>query len=256
MAVTPPDLSALFPGFDALQGMTRSASSALPGLSPWVTPTLDPDELGQRIEELKTVQFWLDQNSRMITTTIQAMEVQRMTLSALRTMNVQAQDLAEAFKIRMPQPEAAAPDASRAPAPGPAPEPAAAPKPRRAAAGRSAAKGSKDEPGDPPPTGLIDPMQWWGSLAQQFTQIAAQTLKDHPAASAAADAASRFAAHPAVHSGTPAGIHPGTGPSAAEKTAGAAPARSGARSRAAPGPSDAAPAGRRGGRAGRGPTAR
>ena len=56
------DFSKMVPGFDFLQGLVKNASSALPSLGQWVAPTLDPEELGKRIEELKTVQFWLEQN--------------------------------------------------------------------------------------------------------------------------------------------------------------------------------------------------
>ena len=80
-----PDLAKLVPGFEFLQGLVKNAGSALPGIGQWVAPTLDPEELHKRIEELRTVQFWLEQNARMLGTTIQAMEVQRMTLSTLKT---------------------------------------------------------------------------------------------------------------------------------------------------------------------------
>ena len=103
----------LVPGFDFLQSLVKNAGAALPGIGQWVAPTLDPAELEKRIEELRTVQFWLEQNARMLGATIQALEVQRMTLSTLKTMNVQMDDLRESMQIRMPT----------APAPSPAPAP-------------------------------------------------------------------------------------------------------------------------------------
>ena len=198
------DFSKMVPGFDFLQGLVKNASSALPNLGPWVAPTLDPEELGKRIEELKTVQFWLEQNARMIGTTVQALEVQRMTLTTLKTMNVQVADLAQAFKLQDP-------------APGPAPAPPAAataapPAASRARAVRGAAQTSKARPS---PTaspegaapGVVDPMQWWGALTQQFTQLAAQALKDRPAESPAGAAAQ-----------TPASAGAGTGGAAGKAT--------------------------------------
>ena len=107
----------LVPGFDFLQGLVKNAGAALPGIGQWVAPTLDPDELEKRIEELRTVQFWLEQNARMLGATIQALEVQRMTLSTLKTMNVQMGDLRESLKIKLaprPMPPRRA-DASRRP---------------------------------------------------------------------------------------------------------------------------------------------
>ena len=76
----------LVPGFDFLQGLVKNAGSALPSIGQWVAPTLNPEELEKRIDELRTVQFWLEQNARMLGATIQALEVQRMTLSTLKTL--------------------------------------------------------------------------------------------------------------------------------------------------------------------------
>jgi hypothetical protein len=252
MAATPPDLSGLFPGFDALQGLTRGAGS-LPGLGAWVTPTIDPDELGKRIEELKTVQFWLDQNSRLITTTIQAMEVQRMTLTTLRTMNVQAQDLAEAFKIHLPEQKAASKDAvassKAAPAFASAPAPASkAPRtdpPRKTAAARTGFSGE-----DPPPAGVADPMQWWNTLAQQFTQIASQALKNAPAGGVS------VAARDAAIAGAPASGGVDTLKKAARAPGAAGAARGTRRARVAPTSAEASPSGPERARAGRGPSRR
>jgi hypothetical protein len=149
----------LAPGFDFLQNLAKNAGAAMPHIGQWVAPTLDPAELDKRIQELRTVQFWLEQNSRMIATTIQALEVQRMTLSTLKTMNVQMSDLRDSLK-------AAAPAAS------PAPD----------------AKNKAGEPGSVP---LVDPMQWWGALTQQFAQLAAGAVTPPVAAAAPKKTAAR-----------------------------------------------------------------
>ena len=149
------DLARMVPGFDFLQNLMKGAGAALPGLQgfgQWVAPTLDPEELGKRIQELKTVQFWLEQNARLLGTTVQALEVQRMTLSTLQTMNLPMADLREALKARAP--------AAEAPAPTPA-------------AGTSAPAAAADAAGS-----AIDPMAWWGALTQQFTEIATNAVKD------------------------------------------------------------------------------
>jgi hypothetical protein len=154
MADTAASFANLVPGFDFLQGLVKNAGASLPGIGQWVAPTLDPAELEKRIEELRTVQFWLEQNAKMLGATIQALEVQRMTLSALKTMNVQMDDLRESMKIRLPAQEEAAPA-----------EPPAAKK----AAAKAAA---------PAPAGVVDPMQWWGALTKQFSELAAGALKE------------------------------------------------------------------------------
>ncbi|MEO8808196.1 MAG: PhaM family polyhydroxyalkanoate granule multifunctional regulatory protein [Burkholderiaceae bacterium] len=151
----------LVPGFDFLQSLVKGAGAALPGIGQWVAPTIDPEELDKRIKELRTVQYWLEQNARMLGATIQALEVQRMTLSTLKTMNVQMDDLRESMKIKMP---AAAP----APQPEPEPEPEPEAKPRAAAAAPQA----------PAAPGVVDPMQWWGALTKQFTELATTAMKD------------------------------------------------------------------------------
>ena len=206
------DFSNMVPGFDFLQGLVKNASSALPSLGQWVAPTLDPEELGKRIEELKTVQFWLEQNARMIGTTVQALEVQRMTLTTLKTMNVQVADLAEAFKLKDPAP-------APKPAPAPAPKSASAPAPAPAPAASGAAG-----------PGVVDPMQWWGALTQQFTQLAAQALKERPADSPAATGPKSAAA---AGRAAKAGTARKTTPKTARKTARTSPASQPAGGRAA-----------------------
>jgi hypothetical protein len=172
----------MVPGFDFLQSLVKNAGSALPSISQWVAPTLDPDELEKRIEQLRTVQYWLEQNSRMLGATIQALEVQRMTLSTLKTMNVQMTDLRDSLTIKSPfmtgasaSPSTAkASPASAEPSPAPAAEPSQPPaankKPAKAKGAAAAA-----------PTSLfstIDPTQAWSALLQQFGQIAASAMKD------------------------------------------------------------------------------
>ena len=156
--------SKLVPGFDFLQGLVKNAGSALPSIGQWVAPTLNPDDLEKRIEELRTVQFWLEQNARMLAATIQALEVQRMTLSTLQTMNVPLAQLRESIKVR-------------APASAPAPSAPADETPPPAAKKKSARGARKPSPAEAA-TPAVDPMQWWGALTKQFTQLAATAMKD------------------------------------------------------------------------------
>lgn len=170
MADTAANFTKLVPGFDFLQGLVKNAGSALPNIGQWVAPTLNPEELEKRIEELRTVQFWLEQNARMLGATIQALEVQRMTLSTLKTMNVQMNDLRDSLTIR---PTAATPAAA-----APAPKAAAKTKAARSKAGAAPAAAPQ----------AVDPMQWWGALTKQFTELAATAMKD-----SATDAAKNLA---------------------------------------------------------------
>jgi hypothetical protein len=172
----------MVPGFDFLQNLMQGAGQAAPAMGQWIAPTLNPEELEKRIGELKTVQFWLEQNARMIGMTVQALEVQRMTLSTLQTMNLPMADLRSALTL----PTTA--DAPPAAAPAAAP---AAPQLAEAPVADAAAKPA------------VDPMQWWGALTQQFTELAAKAMHDSSAiasrnlAATAAAAAEKPAAKPA-----------------------------------------------------------
>ena len=141
-------LGKLVPGFDFLQSLVKNAGSALPGIGQWVAPTLDPAELDKRIGELRTVQYWLEQNARMLATTIQALEVQRMTLSTLQSMNVPMSDLTDSLRIKPARAQPAPPATAKKTAPP--------------------AK----------PSSAVDPMQWWGALTNQFAQLATNAMKE------------------------------------------------------------------------------
>jgi hypothetical protein len=166
----------MVPGFDFMQNLVKSAGAAMPAVGQWVAPTLDPAELDKRINDLRTVQFWLEQNAHLLGATIQALEVQRMTLATLKTMNVSLSDLTESLKIRPPAAAPAeAPMRSFFGMPAAPPSPPADTAPPAASAEKSAEKSAETPAAGP---GAIDPMQWWGALTQQFTELAAKAMKD------------------------------------------------------------------------------
>ncbi|MFT3858424.1 MAG: hypothetical protein QM742_13305 [Aquabacterium sp.] len=210
-------------GLDFFQDWLKAAGSALPnmpgaqaatgagGMSAWTMPTLDPVELEKRIQDLKTVQFWLEQNARMIAMTIQGLEVQRMTLSTLKGMNVSMDALRESLKARA---GSAAASSSGTGSSGSDDAPAQP----------AAAEGSASTGGDASAEAneLINPMRWWDTLTQQFTHLAsqaAQTVNDSVGESMdrlkQAQAKAAEAAEAAASTATP---------SAARAAAGAAPA--------------------------------
>ncbi len=67
-----------------LKSLWGSTSIPLPGL---MTPTLDTDELEKRITDLKAVEGWLKTNLSVLQMTIQGLEVQRATLTALQAIS-------------------------------------------------------------------------------------------------------------------------------------------------------------------------
>lgn len=212
------------PGFDFLQGLAQSAGAAASPLGrvpQWVAPTVSVEEVDKRIAELKAVQFWLEQNGRALSATIQALEVQRMTLSTLKDMNVSMSELAKSF----PFPGATAADAASAvnaasatshgswpmwggaakaepeakvePEPQPKPAPQSPPEAEPKAQAADAQASAKTEQASQAALGQA--MQWWGALTQQFQQIAAKAMAEPvppqtlAAAQRATEAASGFA---------------------------------------------------------------
>jgi hypothetical protein len=62
---------------------------SLPGM---VAPTFDLDELDKRITDMKAVEGWLRMNLSMLQMTIQSLEMQRTTVSAVQAMGKMAKD--------------------------------------------------------------------------------------------------------------------------------------------------------------------
>jgi len=165
------DFSQFVPGFDFLKNVSKGASQGVPQMpkwGSWVAPTLNVEELDKRIDELKAVQFWLDQNAAALKATIQALEVQKMTLATLKGMNFSMGDLANAFKLKAF--DAAAGGADNA-SEG-ASQAASTAKTQEAATTKPAGHAKK------PAAGVVDPMQWWGALTEQFQTIAASAMKE------------------------------------------------------------------------------
>ena len=217
------------PGFDFLQNLSKTAAQAapgasagaVPGMASWVAPTLSIEEIDKRIQELKAVQFWLDQNATALKATIQAMEVHKMTLSTLQSMNVNMSDLAKAFTAKPP---ASAPVSE----PAPAPQAVSEPEPVQ---DEPAAKTRKKEAAAAKPA--VDPMKWWGALTQQFQDIAAAAVKDVAAEAVKAGMNAKAAAgKPAA--AKKAGAAKKSATASAAKPAAQSAARKTARKRSAP----------------------
>ena len=86
-----------------MRNMWGNMGFSLPGM---VAPTFDVDELDKRIKDMKAVEGWLRMNLSMLQMTIQGLEMQRTTVSAVQTMGKMAYDAAKSMT-----PEAAAPEA-------------------------------------------------------------------------------------------------------------------------------------------------
>lgn len=164
------------PGFDFLQNLAKGASQnipQMPNLANWVAPTFNVEELEKRIEELKAVHFWLDANAKALGATVQALEVQKMTLATLKGMNFNMGDVANALKLKAA--DSVATGVQRVT------EKAASTAKTISGVASGAGDIAKSVRNAAKPagvSGMIDPMQLWGSLTQQFQQIAASAMKD------------------------------------------------------------------------------
>lgn len=181
----------MIPGFDFMQQLASSGTgSTVPGLQDWIAPTVNIDELDRRIKELKTVQFWLEQNLLGIQGTIQALEVQKMTLQTLQGMNLGMAEIAKAFTLPIVSDAADATEGRRKAAATSANEKNDGRKEESSSDGTDA-----ETPDEKTAAAMADPMQWWGALSQQFQQIAVDTMQQ---------AAQRVAPPPPTESKAPA----------------------------------------------------
>jgi hypothetical protein len=184
----PSGFTAFVPGFDFIKNLGEQAASwaqsagagptagaasqAMPGMAAWVAPTFDVEELEKRINDLKSVQFWLDQNARALAATIQALEVQKMTLSTLKNMDMGMEDAVKAMQANPT-------DLWRQWQTGASAKPAEPTTADTTQADKAQA---------------VDPMQWWGALSQQFQSIAQNAANDIAKASEQAEALMKAAA--------------------------------------------------------------
>jgi hypothetical protein len=178
-------------------------SMNIPGasMSSMAAPPLSIEDLDKRIADLKAVESWLNINLTMLRGTIQTMEVQRATLSNLKSMSA---SMAEAMR----QSGVSAEKMASMPF---------GPFFGQPAAGADAGGGSS-QPGTAAPAqdpgaalGMSTAMAWWNMLQEQFTHAVsaamapadgapkAQAQSDVPAAAPRAEAAPEEKSQPNGH---------------------------------------------------------
>lgn len=227
--------SSNIPGADAMQDSLEFIKKMWGGLGVpgMVVPTLSVEEINKKITDLKAVESWLNLNLNMLRTTIQALEVQSATISALQAMGAVSQTGGG-------QPDGGSADATRngwampsgfpfsfmnsspgADAPAASPEAPEAPT-RNAAEKQDTARGPWKDAAGTDAASIGSANAWWDLLQNQFKQAVSSV--------AATEKATRPTATTAAKSG--AGVKPRTKASpkaAVKKTA------SGAGRKSAPG---------------------
>ncbi len=145
MRLTP--FGGAFPGSEP--GVAQSLGPSLSMMSDMMTPLTNIEELDKRITDLRAVEQWLKLNLSMLQSAIQALEVQRATLSTLRAFGAFAQS-------QMSPPPAA--ESARTFG-------------KAAAAEASPSAAAAEPSADAPPSGF-DASAWWNLLQAQFNQLA------------------------------------------------------------------------------------
>lgn len=159
----------------------------IPGIA---APTLSVDDLDKKINELRAVESWLNLNATMLRSSIQALEVQRGTIAALKSMGqslaaaVQQAPGAQHFTTANWPPAAHATHASASQAAQ------AKPQPAPAAPAQDTAKPA-DKPQAAPDAAtaaaaqMANPAIWWNLLQEQFKQAVSTAMTAEPAKAAA-----------------------------------------------------------------------
>ena len=186
---SPFDFGNMMPGFDFLKQMASKSPASnpfMPNAGSWITPTLSVEELDKRINELKTVKMWLENNARLIDATVQAMQVQKMTLATLKTMNVNLADISSSFTgggTSAGSRSSAKSSTSRNKTEfdlGQKPQTTSKTAAPKSAATKSAAAAEPEGNA----LAMQNAMQFWNGLTQQFGQITEQVMQDSQAAAA------------------------------------------------------------------------
>ncbi|PYE26173.1 hypothetical protein C7410_10389 [Paraburkholderia silvatlantica] len=150
-------------------GVAHAFGPPLSMMTDMMTPLTNIEELDKRITDLRAVEQWLKLNLGMLQSAIQALEVQRATLSTLRAFGAFAQ-------AQMTPTHAE----SEAPGAGAARERAAEPE--------AANAGTAPEGAPSAPPGF-DAGSWWNLVQAQFNQLAQFAMAQPAAAAQAAQAA-------------------------------------------------------------------
>ncbi|MFZ6773430.1 PhaM family polyhydroxyalkanoate granule multifunctional regulatory protein [Undibacterium sp. SXout7W] len=195
-----PFASSDIPGMSAM-GDTLSfvknlwGNMQVPGM---VAPPMSIDELDKKIQDLKTVESWLNVNMNMLRGTIQALEVQRATIATLKSLGESfAQHVQQASSVSesnaspfssastasgsfpfasnsdWPMPsgstKASAPTQNIA-EPEPVIEPVVEPEPAAEKPQATTAKAETETP-------FANPTMWWGLLQDQFKQAVSKAME-------------------------------------------------------------------------------
>ena len=145
----------------------------IPGMN---MPSMSPDDINKQIADLKAVESWLQMNMNMLRSTIQTLEVQSATLSALQSMS---DSFAKAAK-----------SATGTSASDNKPPPFESPfaKPTETASETDAADTAAFA------AQFANPAAWWNTLQEQFSQAVSSAMVPEKKAKSAKNPATKTTA--------------------------------------------------------------
>lgn len=150
--------------------------TGMPGIG---APQTSLEDLDKRITDLKTVETWLNLNLSMLRSSIQALEVQRGTIAALKTMT----DSMTQAMGKVGDQTASLPPFAAFFTPGGTAQPGTG----AAAGGAQGAAAGAPQAGDgaAPDAAMAPALAWWNLLQDQFRQAVASAMPADGAGAAA-----------------------------------------------------------------------
>ena len=129
-------------------------SMKIPGMA---MPSMSPDDLNKQIADLKAVESWLQMNMNMLRGTIQTLEVQSATLTALHSTS---ESFAKAASPSTSSPSTSSPEAAR----------------KESASEHSVGYGNGIPSASEFAAHLSNPTAWWNTVQQNFSQAVNQAM--------------------------------------------------------------------------------
>lgn len=175
-----PGMSAVAGTLDFMKSLWGGMNIPAIGIPGMVMPSLSVEEINKQISDLKAVESWLNLNMNMLRGTIQALEVQSATLSALQSMGETLSAAVKSGTGANSQAVAAWPSRPKSGTEASA-QPAPAAEMQDSAGGpeseeRGAAKSAEQQG---------SPTAWWNLLQDQFKQAVTAVLANEAPKNAA-----------------------------------------------------------------------
>jgi hypothetical protein len=190
-----PGFNALADTMELMRNMWGGKSVPGMGIPGMVMPTLSVEDINKQVSDLKAVEAWLTLNMNMLRGTIQALEVQSATLTALKSMGESmSASLKSAHSDNKPVATKfpftfGASNESQSGSSNPYTSTSAAAKPFFSTATESTSQETADQAkhsatkiheqqsvDENPATPLTNPAVWWNMLQNQFMQVVSQAM--------------------------------------------------------------------------------